>query len=143
MFFWNSDMYQERFSSADLLTGRAKLFQRGLALFWESPIWGWGDYGYSFRMHQLFGESRPCHNGFIDIMALQGLLGISFFVAFLFSAIKFYVSNLESSIKYLVISLWVIFIFNFSKDGGVLSAKYTWVLLSILLSFSYPSKKLD
>ena len=137
MFFWNSDMYQERFSSADLLTGRGELFRRGIVLFEESPIWGWGEYGYEYRMKELFNESRACHNGFIDILALQGLLGFSFFITFLIGTLKQSSVILEKPVKYLIISFWVIFVLNFSKDGGVLNAKYTWIMFSILLAFSY------
>lgn len=136
-YLWNTDMFQMRFSMDDKLAGRQELFKRGLMLFEESPIWGWGESGYEFRMKELFGESRPCHNGFIDIMALQGLLGLIPFLSFLIIAVCHYAKKLSSPIKYLVMAFWAVFVLNFLKDGGVLNAKYTWVLFSLFIYYTY------
>ncbi len=112
--------------------GRVELWQEGIDLFWENPLFGQG-----FKKPQLI-IGKDTHNSFILIGTEMGILGLLFFFLFLGNVLKeaIVVANSEFAaigfgfvgciFSFLVVNM---FYSNFFRDTVVGSF---WIILGIL-----------
>lgn len=133
----STPVFYNRINSGDDITsGRLRLFKRGIEVFIEHPIFGSGMSGYDYYMDLYFGEVRPTHNGYIDIAAYTGLVGLVVFLSYLYRQGKELWVHVSNKMFPASFAIFVIFMLNFSKDGGVLFAKFTWVYIAIITSLA-------
>lgn len=130
----NSEIFQNRWFNSDLssLGGRERLWASHLHLISQKPIIGFGD--------RIFFTYKDPHNVFIVILVTTGIIGLVFFLVFLYRIMLITITGIlyrGNSICFLLflISLMVMF-----KQGGVINRLGTWLVLSIIAGLSIAIK---
>lgn len=136
-----TEIFVKRLAEDDISDGRFELFARGMLVFEQSPLHGLGQSGYAYYMKQFFGEVRPTHNGYLDIAAQYGVIGLSVILLYLFRQGKAILKLRRLDGYVVLMAVYLIFILNFFKDGGVSNSKITWIAVALMIaSASFLSK---
>lgn len=84
----NTETFSKRLSDKENiedLSGRKKFWELGFSLFEESPILGIGFYESAFLKNDNLGFEASFHNVYLEILVATGLIGLLFFILFLFN----------------------------------------------------------
>ena len=138
----SSEVFVSRFAEEDISDGRFALFSRGIKVFNESPIFGVGMAGYDYYMNFYFGQVRPTHNGYLDVAAYTGLIGLTFLSLYILKQGKEIIMVRKFNKGNVLLVLFLLFILNFAKDGGVVFSKFTWIHVTIMVSYVQYLKKI-
>lgn len=135
-YIMSTEIFVARFTEEDISDGRFALFDRGLKVFLQSPLFGVGMSGYEYYMMLFFGQIRPTHNGYLDVAAYTGLIGFfSLLVYILRQGLKL-LKFRYVEVGNVLLVVYLIFVLNFAKDGGVVFSKFTWIHVAIMISYS-------
>lgn len=134
-YIMSADVFVERFAEEDISDGRFALFSRGMKVFYESPIFGVGMAGYDHYMKFYFGQVRPTHNGYLDVAAYIGMVGISILLWYMARQGRMILRIRKFDKGNVVLVLFLIFILNFAKDGGVVFSKFTWIHVAVMVAY--------
>lgn len=136
----------EQGEEREIGSGRLKIWQNSLELWWNSEtifqyLFGYGLNGVRDYQEQKTGMSIFSHNGFIDALAQNGLIGItimiSFYVLVLMRIIK--LKNVRSYRLALSWFLSAIIVQFFQGGAGFINDLYC-VLILILIEKEYKEK---
>jgi O-antigen ligase len=70
------------------LNNRTVIWKAGLTVYPQHPIIGFGILGYSFATRPLLGTNRGAHNAYLSVLVEQGLVGLSLFLALLWTVFR-------------------------------------------------------
>lgn len=135
-YIMGSDVFVERFAEDDISDGRFALFDRGIKVFLQSPIFGVGMSGYDYYMKFFFGQSRPTHNGYLDVAAYTGVVGLTLLFSYIYRQGKNILRIKKTNAFSVLFAVFLIFIMNFAKDGGVVFSKFTWIHIAVIISYT-------
>jgi len=134
-YFSTNKIFSERlinFAIASDNSGRDVIWALLFELISENPFFGQGLTGYSYSSYQIFGSVASPHNAIIETICYTGLVGLIFFVMFLFRIIKQAFTSLNESdllpVLLLIPILGVVF------SGQVFYPKYIWLMLASIVS---------
>ena len=134
-YFSTNKIFSERlinFAIASDNSWRDVIWALLFELISENPFFGQGLTGYSYSSYQIFGSVASPHNAIIETICYTGLVGLIFFVMFLFRIIKQAFTSLNESdllpVLLLIPILGVVF------SGQVFYPKYIWLMLASIVS---------
>jgi len=114
------------------LGGRKVIWQVSYNNFKENFLIGSGFKEYKEVMLNNFGMFRSSHNAYLYISSITGIIGIVFFLIFLYRIFKVGLKfNIDKS---LFIALFAIQIIFLSKSGSFFGLKILWFVFSLLIS---------
>ncbi len=117
------------------LGGRKEIWERIIPLIKDHPIIGVGNTGYDFYCISNFGIIKSPHNVILEVLCYTGLIGLLFYLAFLYQLF------MRGYLNYLTHG-WVLPILLISPvmgmiiSGQILVAKMGWVIFAYLISGS-------
>ena len=76
--------------------GRTLLLRKGIALFFESPIYGHGQESFQ-PLIEKFGVSGSAHNAYLTYLVEYGIIGFAFFLMILIKIFKHVLSRLNET----------------------------------------------
>lgn len=117
-------------------TGRNVLWDAAFNIIQDYPIIGAGFGGVIPRMYAYSGISLVPHNIFLYLFISCGVFGVIFFVVFLFRLVKQLFFHFKESGNSLNLVIFVIVMFNMSKQGGSIGKILFWFFFAILIGSS-------
>ena len=114
------------------IAGREIIWMKVFSIMKNNPIFGVGQTGYELYSEYLFGRARSPHNVFLEIMCYTGVVGLLFFLVFIYrsikSAILYYKSTYDSLALLLCIPMLGILL-----SGQMLNRKICWVIFAYII----------
>lgn len=117
-------------------TGRNVLWNAAFDIIGDHLIIGSGFGGVIPKMYSYSGIALVPHNIFLYIFISCGLFGVVLFSIFLFRLVKQLFSHFKRSGNSLNLVIFVIVMFNMSKQGGSIGKILFWFFFAILLGSS-------
>ncbi|GMN12032.1 hypothetical protein MTsPCn9_09350 [Croceitalea sp. MTPC9] len=114
-------------------TGRNVLWDAAFNIIKDNIIIGAGFEGVIPRMFQYSGIYLVPHNIFLYVFIAAGLPGIILFMIFLVRLIKLLLLHFKKSGDSLNLVIFVIVIFNMSKQGGSIRKILFWFFFAVLI----------
>ena len=114
-------------------TGRNALWDAAIDIIKDNIIIGAGFEGVIPRMFQYSGIYLVPHNIFLYVFIAAGLPGIILFLVFLFRLAKLLLLHFKQTGDSLNLVLFVIVIFNMSKQGGSIRKILFWFFFAVLI----------
>ncbi|MCY8232281.1 O-antigen ligase family protein [Priestia endophytica] len=103
------DILTSRFESSanDNGSGRFTLWENGISLFKDHPVFGIGLFNFRPYNSSYFGSDRYMHNTFLEVLTESGLIGLTLYlIIFLLLAIDLYKGRKKGpDIRYLFFTL--------------------------------------
>ena len=116
---------------------REIIWKKALEIFGDKPLFGWGKIGYEEQMIFRYGQYMDTHNIFLYVLVCGGMIGLVLYLYFLQLVVKSIRINYKLSSTIIMPLIFLIYLFNVSKSGGVIGSKYMWVLLAVLAASQY------
>ena len=117
-------------------TGRNVLWNAAFDIIQDYPIIGAGFGGVIPRMYAYSGIGLVPHNIFLYLFISCGLFGVVFFTVFLFRLVKQLFFHFRESGNSLNLVIFVIVMFNMSKQGGSIGKILFWFFFAVLIGSS-------
>ena len=114
-------------------TGRNVLWDAAFNIIKDNIIIGAGFEGVIPRMYQYSGIYLVPHNIFLYVFISAGLPGIILFITFLVRLAKLLLLHFKESGNSLNLVLFVIVVFNMSKQGGSIRKILFWFFFAVLI----------
>jgi O-antigen ligase len=114
-------------------TGRNVLWDAAFDIIKDNLIIGAGFEGVIPKMYQYSGIYLVPHNIFLYVFIAAGLPGIILFMIFLFRLAKMLFVHFKATGESLNLVLFVIVIFNMSKQGGSIRKILFWFFFAVLI----------
>jgi O-antigen ligase len=114
-------------------TGRNVLWDAAFDIIKDNLIIGAGFEGVIPRMYQYSGIYLVPHNIFLYVFIAAGLPGIILFTIFLFRLAKMLFVHFKATGESLNLVLFVIVVFNMSKQGGSIRKILFWFFFAVLI----------
>lgn len=131
--FFNTRL-ESTFYSGD--TGsRTKIWQYSFYAFLENPL-GFGETGWEKYLNNDSRGYTSTHNLFFYFLVTGGVLGVFLFLLFLIKVTKQIYVIRNSKYSTLIISVFLLVIFDFSKNGGAIDQKVDYFFLALIISLS-------
>ena len=140
----SSEIMKRRLAEAQIdknLGERTGIWTEALNLFQENPIAGIGTSGYEFEMLERRGEYSGTHNLFLYFLVTGGFVGLSLYLFFLRIIIQSVMTVYKKYNIPLFMTLFLLYIINLSKSGGIINSKFMWLLLAISFTSKYILEK--
>lgn len=128
-------------TEGDTLGERGLIWNTALDIYSDYPFIGLGTTGYEKEMTQRYVRYMDTHNLFLYFMVTGGIVGLLiylFFLRELFIGIRYIYKNSENVLP---IALFMVYLFNAFKAGGIINSKLMWVLLAIIFASRYARKE--
>ena len=123
---------------------RSQMMQFGFDLFKKNPIRGYGLLQFEYLYGLEFGQGRPPHSTYIQILVSFGAIGFVLYYGVYAYYIKNVVVFLKKRMRYAVLMAAIIVLMLFNDFGAnMLNNKYAYIFLAILASFVSQAKELD
>jgi O-antigen ligase len=117
-------------------TGRNVLWEGAFNAIENNIIIGAGFDGVIPTMRQYTGISLNPHNIFLYVYIATGLPGIILFITFLVRLVRILLLQFKASGESLNLVLFVIVVFNMSKQGGSIGKILFWFFFAVLIGSS-------
>lgn len=118
--------------------GRDIIWNIGLSMFQERPIFGWGLNGYITEMTYRYGAFRSMHNLFLEYAVNSGLLGLICIILFFMRLVNQSISSINKNNLSIILSILSALIAF--KTGGVQASLFFWFLISISVHINNESQ---
>ncbi len=132
----SNDILYSRFfliDNSSILNDRYLIWDAVQTIISENLIFGIGVFKYEIEITRLLGEYRATHNEYLTIIVYAGVLGLLFFIFFLFQVLKSALKSAKKQKNSLFISLFVLLLFSLFKGGGLLLSILIWFLFVFIL----------
>src|SRR5690606_30552271 len=120
------------------LAGRDDIWKSVLPLIEDNLIIGVGQTGYIDYMYKISGQYKSPHNVILEVLALTGILGLFFYLSFIFfsflNSFKFYLRSNE-----VIPLIFAIPIAGLLLSGQLLVVKLGWFILAYAATRKYHS----
>ena len=113
--------------------GRNVLWNAAFNIIEDNIIIGAGFEGVKPRMYAYSGSYMKPHNIFLYVFIASGLPGIILFIIFLTRLTKLLFRHYKKYGDSLNLVLFVIVVFNMSKQGGSIEKTFFWFIFAVLL----------
>ncbi len=125
---------------------RQEIWETALELVKDNLVFGSGASGYEYYMSQYFSGYEAPHNVYLLVLSYAGLVGLFFFLIFLFHwGVAAYSTNKYYRSPF-YISLYLVFLVYLFTAGGVLESFHFWMIAGLTIgthcSYSMKPKKL-
>jgi O-antigen ligase len=115
---------------------RIRLFKKGMAMFKEKPLMGYGPYSFSQNYQDSSTGQLNTHSIYLSAMSETGLLGMSLLMVVLIYPFLKIIRNLKKDLGKLAFAIFVaMFGLVFSTHGNLYS-QYMWCMLGIITCIS-------
>ncbi|MCE2612441.1 O-antigen ligase family protein [Flavobacteriaceae bacterium D16] len=114
-------------------TGRNMLWEAAFNVIGDNIIIGAGFEGLIPRMYQYSGIHLAPHNIFLYLFITTGLPGLILFLIFLFRLSKLLLADIKYTGNAVYLVLFVIVIFNMSKQGGSIHKTLFFFFFGVLI----------
>ena len=126
-------------------SGRANLVTRGLHLFSQRPVWGYGsgsfEHEYKLRYHRSAQTLSASHTIAVTIAAEQGLIGELAYLALVIAAVIRLMRGARSEpARVAVAAAFVALVFHTLLYADFLEDPVTWALLAVGTSLAVAAK---
>jgi len=113
--------------------GRTEIWQHLLQIIAKHPVAGIGQTGYSYELTTIYGKEVAAHNVILEILCYTGVVGLSFYLFFLF---KIGLSSYEvyKRTSFLLPILLLIPILGMILSIQILTKKIGWVIFAYIVS---------
>jgi len=132
----SNDILYNRFFATDdagLLEDRFLIWSSVQKILSENLLFGVGVFKYETEITRLMGYFVSVHNEFLTIITFSGVIGLLFFIFFLFKVLRAALKSAKKLKNPLFISLFVLLLFTLFKAGGSLLSMRTWFLFAFTL----------
>lgn len=124
----------QRVSNTEALSSDSRVDYLNLAVpeLLDFPLVGIGSLGYDSFTRRILGNAHSLHNGFVDVFAYSGTIGLLLFLAI----IREVLINSQKDTKLVMARLKLLtllcVVFVVFKSGSILSNKLVWLSLGLL-----------
>lgn len=118
------------------LAGRDRIWKAILPLLFDNPIFGVGESGFYKYSVETFGAYNSPHNVLIEIMAYSGLIGLFYYLKFLYKVIVPSLANLFKYKSWLGFVL-VLQVLGFIIAGQALGSKIAWLIFAYIIYMAH------
>lgn len=70
------------------LNSRTLIWEAGLRVYNDSPLWGAGGGAYPYVVQPVLGKGEVAHNSFLSVLVELGIIGLCLFLGILFFALR-------------------------------------------------------
>jgi O-antigen ligase len=70
------------------LNSRTLIWEAGLRVYNDSPLWGAGGGSYPYVVQPVLGREEVAHNSFLSVLVECGIIGLCLFLGILFTALR-------------------------------------------------------
>jgi O-antigen ligase len=124
------------------ISGRDDIWILLIPLIEENPIFGVGMSGYIYYGRNFFDESYASpHNVLIEILCLNGIVGLLLYLLFLFRILKNAIVSYQYQNLLLPILLLIPFL-GLMLSGQILDSKFAWITLAYCVACGISNKSL-
>lgn len=116
----------------DSFGGRRPIWEAGIEMFKNSPIFGVGAGRYEIEFIDITGKFAATHNEYLTILLYTGIVGIFVFILFQYHLLKGVINCEKSPLSALMYSFIAMYLIWMISAGGAFPALTTWFVWAII-----------
>jgi O-antigen ligase len=114
------------------LSGREVRWATSMEIFLENYLFGIGETGFDKSIVSYLEYYSSPHNVIIELLCYTGIVGLTFFIAFLFRVIGAAIKSFKDQNKLLALILLVP-VFGLIISGQILATKIVWLIFTFVI----------
>ena len=124
-------------STTDSGSGRFEIWENGLKLFTDNPVFGIGIYNYRAYSNALFNNDHYMHNTFLEVLTESGVIGFTLYlIVFVWVFYDFYIHrNSAIDIRYLFATFVSMLLFMSSLS--LVASEVFFLIMAVIWRYLY------